>query len=98
MESELAYSSFSAKEEEHASAAIFLLLSTSSISLNNYHSYRQIKINLVLQNNIMSFYSISTSAAQRLSVSFAMSVLTAPAEIRAMVKVLLVSVCGSKIF
>ena len=55
-------------------------------------------MNLILENNLMSFYSISTSATQRLTVLFAMFALTAPAEICAMVKVLLVGVVGLKIF
>ena len=46
----------------------------------------------------MLFDSVSTSAAQRLAVSFAMSALIVPAEIRTMVKVLLVGVVGLKIF
>ena len=46
----------------------------------------------------MSFYSISTSIAQHLAVLVAKSALTAPAEICAMVKVLLVGVVGLKIF
>ena len=53
---------------------------------------------MVLNDNLMSFYSISTSAVQRLAVLFAMSALTAPAEIRAMVKVLLVGLVDLKIF
>ena len=52
------------------------------------------KINLVLKNNRMSFYSISISAAQHLAVLFAMSALTAPAETRVMVKEILVGVVG----
>ena len=39
-ESELAYSSFSAEEEEYASVTLFLLLLTSSTSLNNYHRHK----------------------------------------------------------
>ena len=44
----------------------------------------------------MLFYSISSSAAQRLAVSFAMFALTTPAEIHAMVNVCSVWCCCFK--
>ena len=61
------------------------LLRFSSTSQQTSATTRQIKINLVLQNNLILFYSISSSAAQRKAFSFVMSAITAPAEIRAMV-------------
>ena len=52
-ERELVYSSFSVEGKEEASGVYF---SSSSTSLNSHHNYRQIKINLILKNNLMLFF------------------------------------------
>ena len=68
-------------EEVEQVALLIINNITQKTSITN----RQIKINLILKKNLILFYSISTSAAQRQTFSFAMSAITAQAKIRAMV-------------
>ena len=74
--------------------------STSSFQPHQHHPTtvkdisRQIKMDLLLKNNLVLFISTSTSNTQRLAVLFVMPATAAPTEIRAMVIARFVGVVG----